>query len=287
MWRSLSKRLGVAAMLAWSLGGCTFDDGQPWGQAELNLTVNAQPRLDDQGRWLTPRDYAIKVEQLRLELGALRLSMRPAGGVTTFDPASPPSGYSLCHNGHCHADDGRLVDYEDIEIELAQAAGGGAALGQQRVINDWWSLERAQAPLALEPCPDGCPLPYGELGTLAVDVRQVELKLRVYDVRQGQNARLPEGGVEVVATVPLNASISTLLSGEVGKADPGLLRFKSALLLSGKLFDSIDFAAYPELIAQPELAHDLSQNKEFTQALTERLLTTSELEPGLSRLELD
>lgn len=287
MQRSQSKRVfGVMLALLLTLSACTLDEGQPWGQAELNLSVEAQPRLDAQGRWLTPRDYAVKVEQLGLELGAMRLTMRPSAGVTTFDPASPPAGYSLCHNGHCHADDGRLVDYEDIEIELAQA-GDGAALGQQRVIEEPWSLSRGDSPLKMEPCLDGCQLPYGQLGTLAVELRQVTLKLRVYDVRQGQNARLAEGGVEVTATVALDASIATILSGEVGKREPSLLRFESALVLSGKLFDGVDFAAFPELLASPELTHDLSDSPEFTQALIERLLTTSELEPGLSRLNLD
>ncbi|MNS53348.1 hypothetical protein D3C72_861010 [compost metagenome] len=51
-----------------------------------------------------------------------------AAGSATFDPANPPPGYSLCHGGHCHRDDGALVDYADIPV------GTGAAPASKRLM---------------------------------------------------------------------------------------------------------------------------------------------------------
>lgn len=282
---TLNRGAGLLALasLCLSLGaGCTFDDGQPWGKAQLSLAVEAQPRLDAQGRWLTSKDYAVEVESMTMRFGTLQLQMAGAAGVATFDPADPPAGYSLCHNGHCHADDGRLVDYEDIAVELAQAQGQGAP-GVVAALDKVWSLgeQRALTPSA---CADDCELPLGTLSTLSLSITALNMKLRVFDTRQ--QPRLPQDGLSVELNLSAPMSVTALLAGDVGKDDePGVI-LDSALVISGKLFDESDFEALLSAQAAPDAPVDASAVESFVAPFTARFLETSLLVPGLSRAPL-
>ena len=114
----------VLSVVALGASSCAFDDGDPWARASFELSLGFEPgaaRLDDEGRLVTPGDWAIALETPIAHVDSVTLTMAGEAGTLSFDPAEPPPGYSLCHNGHCHADDGRLVDYEDIELELATA----------------------------------------------------------------------------------------------------------------------------------------------------------------------
>jgi hypothetical protein len=113
----------------------------------------------------------------------------------SFDPANPPPGYTLCHNGHCHAADGRLVDYADIAAELAGGATSGPALvlggGVVRIDG-----ATPAADLALDGCSNDCVLDApGELAAVRVLVPTVRVLGRVFDARDGDDARLPTEGV--------------------------------------------------------------------------------------------
>ncbi len=46
-------------------------------------------------------DFEVKLDDVSLTLQALAL-LPGAEAALAFDPAAPPPGYSLCHNGHCH-----------------------------------------------------------------------------------------------------------------------------------------------------------------------------------------
>lgn len=112
------------------LMGCTVDAGGGFGTLEdARLTASFAPgaRLSDEGWFLVTGGYRVTPETMTLGVGALRLDTFDApassgGGV--FDPAAPPPGYTLCHGGHCHHVDGRLVSYEDIQAELSGGGGG-------------------------------------------------------------------------------------------------------------------------------------------------------------------
>lgn len=99
---------------------CAFTDGDPWGWFQTETRA--------QGLAIDARDQA--GNRVSLDAAAARVSIRlvetkPPSGASgaSFDPASPPPGYSLCHNGHCHADSGELVPYDDIRAELASGSG--------------------------------------------------------------------------------------------------------------------------------------------------------------------
>ncbi|RYZ35013.1 MAG: hypothetical protein EOO71_37060 [Myxococcaceae bacterium] len=109
------------------LSGCALDAGE--GFAVLEPSVQAAytplPRRDaGDGYQALASDFQVRMDSATVSLGSIDLlASSGGGGATSFDPSSPPPGYTLCHNGHCHSTDGALVDYEDIE---AQLGGGGS-----------------------------------------------------------------------------------------------------------------------------------------------------------------
>ncbi|HEY0712676.1 MAG TPA: hypothetical protein VGF45_08385, partial [Polyangia bacterium] len=107
--------LAIAA-LATTLAGCQLEPG--------NWFLNLSPRLSAQYLEVPERaiepgwqklasEYQVRVTTAELHIRKIDLIAAPASAAA-FDPANPPPGYSLCHNGHCHAADGRLVAYDDI-----------------------------------------------------------------------------------------------------------------------------------------------------------------------------
>lgn len=110
------------------LAGCAFEPGE--GFAVLEPTVRAaytpQPSRDaGEGYQRLSSDYQVRVDAASLGLARIDLLGRTgSAGPTSFDPANPPPGYTICHNGHCDREDGALVPYEEVEAELS---GGAAA----------------------------------------------------------------------------------------------------------------------------------------------------------------
>jgi hypothetical protein len=116
--------LGVAL----AASGCTLSAGD-WF-ADLRATFEAQyaPRADrDAGDGWQKLNTLYQVRMTRALVTIEDIQLQDLGGGSAgaaFDPAHPPPGYSLCHNGHCHRDDGALVPYDEIAAEIA---GGGTA----------------------------------------------------------------------------------------------------------------------------------------------------------------
>lgn len=235
-------------LLVVGIQGCTLQEGQPWGQADLSLFAGFAPeqdRLDSEGGLLTSSDYVIDIDDLRVGLSELRLVLASeSGGTTTFDPANPPAGYSLCHGGHCHSDDGRLVDYEDIAAELA---GGGGAGGFTLVraidaaVPLTTELPSADGAVSLGACaPDAsCGLPIGSLLRVEVSIQSIALQGTVRDRRVPPRFT----NVDVAFDVGVDVTLQTAVAGEVGPGDPMGVRVITDLAITEKLLDGVDFAA--------------------------------------------
>lgn len=123
------RLLALLALLA----GCTITPGQGFvhlADVSLELGLEPGPARDlGDGAIVTDEGWDVQLHTLELTLDRLELQTLDAGGGGgTFDPANPPSGYSLCHNGHCHHESGALVDYVDIQAELNGGGGFEAAL---------------------------------------------------------------------------------------------------------------------------------------------------------------
>ena len=118
----------LAALAAFSFAACAIGDGDPMAAVRPTLTAEIHFHEEDMNPdgWLILEEGGLlKIEQAVLTVGEVRvLASSSKSSVTAFDPANPPEGYSLCHGGHCHADDGSLVPYAEIEAALL---GGDAS----------------------------------------------------------------------------------------------------------------------------------------------------------------
>lgn len=240
--------LASAALLAL---GCTFEDGQPWGVAEVSLEARFAPsegRLED-GRLKTSHGLTIELDEVGAAFGVVVLT-GAAGAATAFDPADPPPGYSLCHNGHCHHESGALVEYEDIAIE--QAGGSEWVLDVAADLTDLGAEPRR---LALGACPDGCQLPRGRV--VAAGTRMT--RLRVVGTAFGEG--LPEEGLAFEHDLALNADVRTQLDAAVDRDAPIGLRVELLFDVPAQLFDRVDPAAED---AADRLRENLAEHAEIT-----------------------
>ncbi|WP_224361820.1 hypothetical protein [Hyalangium versicolor] len=107
--------------------GCAWEAGEGFAVLEPSVRAEYTPissRDAGNGYQRLSSDYQVRLTtaQARLERIEL-LGSASASGPSTFDPANPPPGYTICHNGHCDREDGALVPYDEVEAELS---GGGA-----------------------------------------------------------------------------------------------------------------------------------------------------------------
>jgi hypothetical protein len=245
----------LSVALSLLFGGCAFSDGDPWGEVRFAVTagLDASGRATD-GGYRTSNDYLVQVESFEITFQDVSVTATTVD-ASAFDPANPPAGYSLCHNGHCHSDDGRLVDYEDIEGELAGANANGATTLQ--AIGAAGSLTETAVALPLDACSDDCRLSRGELGLASLRAGGARIRVHVTDGRSGERQRLPDAG----ATIELNSEQlfewSSLLSERInGRTDPVVeidLRFQVPVTV----FDGVDWL---EPDAQQELFSNLQSD---------------------------
>ena len=264
-----------------SFSGCAFSDGEPWGQAEFHLTgsFDFSERQDEQARLKTTTNYALEIDVLEVTFDSLSLAMRQGERTLSFDPSEPPVGYSLCHNGHCHSDDGRLVSYEDIAAELAGSGESGFSvhlpLEGSFVLNSIpseftgaWS------------CSDQCQLQRGHLNLVTLQVHSLTIRGRVYDRQEGDYRRLPESGIALSLTIPLNLSFERIIEGVVDRVEPVGVGIHVYFELTNKLFDSINWVDFvedntTELIEVP--------NDILGESVREKLYNNSEVTVSIQR----
>lgn len=119
-------RVRLLLPLLW-LTGCAWDAGEGFAVLEPSLTAaytSPASREVGDGYQRLSSDYQVRLTIARMRLERIELLGRASGsGPTAFDPARPPPGYTICHNGHCDREDGAQVPYDEVEAELS---GGGA-----------------------------------------------------------------------------------------------------------------------------------------------------------------
>lgn len=86
------------------LSACTF---QPGGA----FTTLTEATLSGAIEAASPPD------ELLLSIDAVVL--QSLSSAVSFDPTSPAPPFTLCHNGHCHHEDGSLWSIDEIEVWLA------------------------------------------------------------------------------------------------------------------------------------------------------------------------
>jgi hypothetical protein len=249
--RRAAVQVCVAGTILLASSACTFAPGQPWGALEPSLEVVFAPsesRITDEGWLRTSTDYALDLDLFAIRLDGLLLSQTLAGSAapTAFDPADPPAGYSLCHGGHCHAADGSLVDYADIEAELAGAAGLSGKTLTAPVTLGLFEPAAEPTQVSLGECSDHCWLDRGTLSRVSVALSEVSVGGRVYDLRPGAGRRLPEEGVAIGGVLAHSVIIDEAIDEPFDGSEPVGLSLDVRLAVTPALFDGVDFEALAE-----------------------------------------
>ncbi len=224
--------------------GCTFQDGQPWGLADFSVKTNEFDRAGrEEGEYFkTALNYGIEIETLEVEIESVGLALSAEGtGISEFDPANPPPGYSLCHNGHCHADSGELVDYEDIRRELSTAAG---AAGIIQLVDERASVLSDSTIDVSGACTQDCQLDRGSITNVSAIVTAVTLKGTVVDLTDAERI---DGERQIDLTWEISTTFNHELEVAVGDDDPGIA-LNTAFSLSPRTFDAVDFGQDPTTI---------------------------------------
>jgi hypothetical protein len=189
---------GRCVLLAGAVAACAsacLDDGRPFLAFDPQITAQFEP---DPDRAVAPgwqklaSEYELHVTRASLELRSVEL-VGTTKAAASFDPAKPPPGFSLCHSGHCHADDGRLVPYEDVVAEATGMAAPPLLVMGPAAFD-------LLAPLAQRPpCPNAC-----EAGPGAITRARLTIERLVIEgsVRDGPGVQQPVGSV----TFTLNAA---------------------------------------------------------------------------------
>jgi hypothetical protein len=229
---------GWALVMTMMSLACAWDAGEPFAtlSPHLEARVHAPAGRDVGMGWQKlASEYEVRIDRMDIEAGELAL-VDTGLGALGFDPANPPPGYSLCHNGHCHSDDGRLVSYEDIAAELAQ---GSAA--RRVVVLPVGALDLVAGESRQLACVPGCDLPLARITLASLDVTRVQAAGLVRD--RLVPARI-EG--ELGFTLVWSADSPLVLTGTVeliaDRAHDPDVRLNIELLISSKIFDSVIWA---------------------------------------------
>lgn len=250
MRRYLANRAGVGGVVlgavALHVAGCTFVVGEPWGALSVSATAAFAPpaaRLTESGQVKTARDYGLSLDEVTAEFAAVRLRLSTGEATLSFDPRDPPAGYSLCHGGHCHASDGRLVDYAEIEAELS----GGVTRPELTVpvVPEGLLLTSTPSPLTLSACTDGCLLERGTIDEVSLELTSLRLRGRAFDLRPNEDARLPTEGLPFVLHLDVPVAPSALAEISLDGSEPSEIGLEVAYALPAELFDEVLFEELP------------------------------------------
>lgn len=224
------------------LAACTFQPGT--GFTRLNATSLEAALVPGEARdlgdhaVLTRQSYAVALDRMDLAVGEVVLEALGGGGSTTFDPANPPDGYTLCHGGHCHAEDGSLVSYAEIEAELA---GGTATWSAVATLPVGLTLDLLDpVPLDLtevEPSPE---LPMADVRRLVVRVEGLALSGEV------SGGDLADAFLSFEADLEGAVDLATDLDLPIDRDQAPTLSLAVTVEPDGTLFDDLAFSALAE-----------------------------------------
>jgi hypothetical protein len=279
MMRSRASETGLVAALglaALPLSGCAFGEGEVWAEARVALSARVDPaeRLDAEGQWRTAESFGLRLDSISISVRRVELDREADATPAGFDPASPPPGFSLCHNGHCHADDGRLVPYAEV------AAGSGAEAAPPALSVEaepgWIALDAAARPVPLAACPSGCVLDHGALREAAVELSGIALRGRAFD-RTVAGGRLPPEGADFALELPLSARVAAPIDVPIDSSEPVGAALNLGLVLGPRSLDGLDFAR----LAEP----GLTTSSTAAAAVAEQLVDHARLELVLERFD--
>jgi hypothetical protein len=260
------------------LGGCAWDAGQGFAVVEPTVRAAYEPLpardVGDRYQRLSS-DYQVRVDSGSLRLSGIELIALSAGGSGgTFNPASPPPGYSLCHGGHCHRDDGALIDYEQIIAEMG--GGGGASTVVTLPVDAPFDLLAGETRAV--GCTPDCALPNTQVSQGRWGVQALRLEGTVRDGRPTPRFTGERRFRLDLAPATGSDAPVAVFDGEVDlpsdRENPPETRLALDLALSAALFDPLDWGA---LVLGPDGVVDFTPeiNAEARKVLLERLAQVS------------
>lgn len=262
------------------LSGCALEPGESFAVLEPTVRADYTPvaaRDVGDGFQRLASDFELRLDGAAL--GVDHINLVGGGGnrgPTTFNPANPPPGYSSCHNGHCHRDDGALVDYEDIQAELDGGGGGAEATVASLHVDADLDLLADQT---LAPgCEPSCELDRTTVSRYQWDVSSVNLEGAVRDSRATPRFN-GERRFRLALAATNEATPLMVLRGPVNipadRENKPRVKLALRLTLAPTLFDSLDWAAATQ---GPDGVVDLNapENAAIRDTLVEALAT---LEP--------
>jgi hypothetical protein len=233
------------------LGGCAWSPGEGFAVVEPTVSAVYAPRADraaEGGYQRLSSDYQVRLEAASLRLEGIELLARSGGGGGGggFDPANPPPGYSLCHGGHCHRDDGALIPYEQIEAELG--GGGGARAVVTLPVDAPWNLLAAETRAVT--CEPACELPRTEVSRGRWPVVALRMEGTARDSRPTPRFPGERRFLLEVASSPGDELPVAVLEGDVelpsDRNHPPRVELALKLELTAALFDAVDWGALSE-----------------------------------------
>jgi hypothetical protein len=260
-------RVWLAVALTWSCSACAFGDGEPYGQVTGALTGGYELRddrdvgEDDWQKLVSELEIVVDDARLTVEVVELVGASEDIAAVTgaVFDPANPPPGFTLCHNGHCHSDSGDLVDYADIEAQLAGGGSTGATTALAMAGGEHDLLAGATLPLSC----DDCLLDAGRVSRVRLTASRLELAGRI---RDGLGTPRFDGSHSFEASVGLLSlagdpdvpgALEQSVSLPLGDEHASAIALQLRLDVSAALFDGLDPVAIAAAIADgPLRLHD-------------------------------
>jgi hypothetical protein len=220
--------------------GCTADAGHGFASLQpgaISAELRPSPARDlGDDTILTDVGYHVQLARARLHVTRVTLLELAAGAGSggTFDPAHPPPGFSLCHGGHCHAEDGSTPSYEEIQAMLAGGSASFSPIVTIPVDRELDLLTAGSADLdAFEPSAE---LPRAVIARLEVELARFEIAAVV------SGGEL-EDEAELALTLPLTEPIAQTLSQTIDRDSPARLTPTVRLRIDGTLFDGLHFAA--------------------------------------------
>lgn len=234
-----------AALLLMALAGCAVGPGEPMGTVDPRIEaryITATSREAPGGFQRLASSYELRVTRFELTAPDFLLVGGSAGAASTgFDPANPPPGYTNCHGGHCHADDGSLPTYEEIAARI----GGGGATSSTVLTIPAGALNLLSGTSFAEPaCVPDCTLQETTIRSVSVPLTQLALEGVVRDGRSP--ARISERSFSLL--LPLSdldpiATISSPLELSIDRESEPHVELTLRLSPTAAIFDGVDWAA--------------------------------------------
>jgi len=261
-------------LLGLALGGCAWGPGQGFAVVEPTVRVayEAQPARDvGDGYQKLASDYQVRVDSASMQLDGIELIAISSGSGGGFDPANPPPGYSLCHGGHCHRDDGALIDYEQIAAELG--GGGGSSTVVTLPVEEPINLLVPETRVV--GCQPECALPQTQVSQGRWGIKTLRITGAVRDGRVPPRIADEREFVLDLMQGPSDAPVA-VLTGQVDlpsdRATPPEAKVTLRLVLTAQLFDTVDWAT---LARSTPGVMDLKSNAKALEAVLEQLARIS------------